>query len=102
MKMQTLQSRVVALKRNTQIVADVTVERIRGHALQRRNKRFLARNPLCTHCLQRNLVTAAAECDHVVPLWKGGDDDERNLQGLCIEHHHIKSAREQAERMSIA
>ena len=100
MKMQTLQPRVSTLKRSTTRVADVSVERIRGRALQRRNKRFLARNPLCTECLKHNIITAAAECDHVIPLWQGGPDHLSNIAGLCIECHRIKTTREQAQRES--
>jgi len=36
-------------------------------------------------------VSVAEELDHVVPLFKGGADDETNLQGLCKECHHRKT-----------
>jgi 5-methylcytosine-specific restriction endonuclease McrA len=32
------------------------------------------------------------------PLWKGGADDEANLQSLCQPHHDEKTAQEAAER----
>lgn len=46
---------------------------------------------MCAHCLARGLVTAAIEVDHVVPLFKGGADDESNLQSLCRECHDTKT-----------
>ncbi|MFV3415638.1 HNH endonuclease [Pseudomonas sp. NY15436] len=36
--------------------------------------------------------------DHVIPLWKGGDDLESNMQVLCIPCHADKTAKEAAER----
>jgi 5-methylcytosine-specific restriction endonuclease McrA len=44
------------------------------------------------------VVREVYEFDHVVPLWKGGLDHELNIQGLCKEHHDIKTAAEAAER----
>lgn len=39
-------------------------------------------------------VTAAVEVDHVVPLSKGGADDDDNRQGLCVPCHQAKTARD--------
>jgi len=97
--MRTLKPSVSLLQKRSP-VATVTVERIRGHALQRRNKRFLHHNPLCVHCLQQGTYHAAGECDHMIPLWAGGNDDEANIQGLCHACHLAKSTREIAERMA--
>lgn len=36
--------------------------------------------------------------DHVIPLWKGGDDLESNMQVLCLPCHADKTAKEAAER----
>ncbi|WP_054910471.1 HNH endonuclease [Pseudomonas sp. NBRC 111135] len=36
--------------------------------------------------------------DHIIPLWKGGDDLESNMQVLCIPCHADKTAKEAAER----
>lgn len=110
MRMQTLKPRVQALKRMSN-VADVTVERMPGRTAQDRNARFLRRNPLCAACLKpspkwpNGRFTAAEEVDHIVPLWKGGPEDESNLQGLCagkrdptLNCHGDKSRLEEAER----
>lgn len=34
----------------------------------------------------------AVELDHIVPLFKGGADDDSNLQGLCSPCHAAKTA----------
>ncbi|SDK67682.1 5-methylcytosine-specific restriction enzyme A [Pseudomonas delhiensis] len=39
--------------------------------------------------------------DHVIPLWKGGDDLESNMQVLCIPCHADKTAKEAAERAMV-
>lgn len=36
----------------------------------------------------------ATELDHVVPLFKGGDDDDSNRQGLCRDCHTVKTAKD--------
>jgi 5-methylcytosine-specific restriction protein A len=53
-------------------------------------------------CEKAGMVRAADVVDHIVPLWKGGADDESNLQSLCqTPHHDQKSAREAAERAAL-
>lgn len=68
----------------------------RGYGRQHRKRRarYLAEHPLCVHCEREGIVAAATELDHVVPLRRGGADDESNWQGLCHTHHSIKTARE--------
>jgi 5-methylcytosine-specific restriction protein A len=36
----------------------------------------------------------ATEVDHRIPLWRGGTDDRRNLQGLCSRCHRLKTGKE--------
>jgi len=67
-------------------------KRITGTTLQKRRARWFYSNPLCVHCKDRGLVTLALELDHIIPLHKGGRDDETNLQGLCVECHKAKTA----------
>ena len=40
----------------------------------------------------------AYDLDHIVPLWKGGEDTEDNLQALCPACHRIKTDLERLER----
>lgn len=74
--------------------------RIAGRRLQRIRNRVLKANPLCAMCGQR----AAAEVDHIKPIYKGGSDDpysDANRQGLCLECHAAKTARDMNRRLEI-
>ncbi len=52
----------------------------------------------CDTCnLDGNLE--AYDLDHVVPLWKGGEDTEDNLQALCPACHRKKTDMERQERV---
>ena len=42
----------------------------------------------------------AYDLDHIVPLWKGGEDTEENLQALCPACHRKKTDMERVERTS--
>jgi 5-methylcytosine-specific restriction protein A len=40
----------------------------------------------------------AYDLDHIIPLWKGGEDIEDNLQALCPACHRRKTDMERVER----
>jgi 5-methylcytosine-specific restriction enzyme A len=40
-------------------------------------------NPLCAKCGRLTQFPRGFELDHILPLFKGGDDSEENLQILC-------------------
>ena len=67
-------------------------ERVRGRTLQRLRTRIMQDQPLCRMCDAKGFVTPGAEMDHIVPLFKGGSNDDDNLQMLCVECHRKKSA----------
>ena len=46
----------------------------------------------------RHCGRPARHVDHVVPLADGGSNDAANLQPLCVQCHHAKTAREHRER----
>jgi 5-methylcytosine-specific restriction enzyme A len=96
MKLQRLTPRLQTLR--TPLAAPAAVERMRGRRAVDRRARWLYLHPLCVECDKEGRVTAATVPDHVVPLWKGGPDDESNLQSLCKAHHDVKSAAEAIER----
>jgi 5-methylcytosine-specific restriction protein A len=75
--------------------------RIRGRKLQRINRLILQEHPLCAMCEAEGRVVAAQEVDHIQPLWKGGTNERRNLQPLCIPHHRAKSLQERWPRPSV-
>jgi len=58
----------------------------------------MRREPLCRHCLARGVVRAATELDHIVPLSRGGSDDDDNKQPLCAECHYRKTVSERGDR----
>jgi 5-methylcytosine-specific restriction protein A len=74
-------------------------KRTTGTTWQNIRKKVLSDNPLCVHCQLEGKVTLAQEVDHKKPLHQGGTDDLQNLQGLCKEHHSIKSALEQGYKL---
>lgn len=102
-KLQTLKPRVQALdtRRVTQLAGNpMATPRLRGRAGVERRARWLAKHPLCVECEPEGITRIADVVDHVIPLWKGGADDESNFQSLCDPHHDAKTAREAAERGS--
>jgi 5-methylcytosine-specific restriction enzyme A len=66
-------------------------QRIRGRKLIERRALWFMQHPLCVMCKREGRVSMATELDHIVALANGGKDDETNLQGLCADHHRIKT-----------
>lgn len=101
-KLQTLKPRLQAAGSRLATLAPVrpgTVQRKRGWAGVKDRERIRARdNGLCQECLRNNRTTIGHPVDHIVPLWKGGSDDDSNKETLCDPCHDTKTAREAAER----
>ena len=55
---------------------------------------------LCQECLARGTLTLAVEVDHIVPLFKGGDDSDDNKAAICREHHIEKSLTERGHKFN--
>lgn len=72
------------------------VVRIRGRTRMVRNERLLRREPLCRLCQKKSppVVTVAIEIDHIVPLSRGGTENEANLQPLCGSCHEEKTLKD--------
>jgi 5-methylcytosine-specific restriction enzyme A len=68
--------------------------RLTYSARQAQRTRILNDEPLCRHCQAKGRVTAATEIDHIVPLSKGGSNDDSNQQPLCKTCHKIKTAKD--------
>lgn len=73
-----------------------------GSAWVKLRKQALERDKwLCQHCLKQGMPTPLGvkprdhEVDHVTPKAKGGTDDLSNLQSLCPDCHHEKTARDE-------
>ena len=96
-KIQTLQPTIkmadLSIARPLQPMSNAA--RLRGRRGQERRKAWLAAHPLCAHCLlEGGRVRAGDEVDHIIPLHRGGSDDNSNLQTLCAAHHKAKTAEE--------
>lgn len=68
-----------------------------GRPWRRLRDRVMERDGhLCQPCQRRGVLTLATECDHIVPVSKGGTDAETNLEAICGACHRAKSATEAA------
>ena len=65
-----------------------------GSAWVRIRKIKMAHDPLCEQCARDNIITAAEEVHHIVPLKQGGTHDMRNLMSLCKQCHSRITAKE--------
>ena len=77
------------------------VKRITGRTLQTLRARLLYDEPLCVHCTDQGRLSLAVEVDHIIPLYKGGSNDQDNLQGLCVECHKAKTVTDCNRRPTI-
>jgi 5-methylcytosine-specific restriction protein A len=66
--------------------------RVRGRRGVAQRLRRLANEPLCRDCADKGLVAASTVPDHIVPLAKGGKDEDENIRCLCEPCHHRRTA----------
>ena len=45
-------------------------------------------------CARPGCPDKATDVDHILPLWLGGSNREKNLEGLCEAHHAAKTKAE--------
>lgn len=80
--------------RTREVRLQVGTKRERGRAFYRIKQGQLAREPLCRVCGRM-----AVAADHILRLRDGGaENDPRNLQSLCKQHHDEKTAGESRQR----
>lgn len=65
--------------------------RLRGRKAQARRLRLWSANPCCAKCQKLTDWPDGFQADHIVPLFKGGEDAETNMQILCIGCHEDKT-----------
>ena len=77
-------------------LAGPATQRTRGRALMEVRARWRKTKPLCAACQAKGIFRFWTELDHIVPLFKGGADDDSNRQGLCSPCHAKKTAEDMA------
>lgn len=70
---------------------DNTDGRLRGSAGVARRLRIWAKSPYCAMCGRLTNYPDGFQVDHILPLHKGGEDEDANLQVLDIECHDKKT-----------
>lgn len=78
--------------------------RLRGKAGVQRRLRVWSKNPNCAVCGRLTDYPNGFHLDHRVPLYKGGEDKDSNLQVLCIYPCHEDKTRMdlgQTERVAV-
>ena len=101
-KLQLLKPRLQAAASRLPTIAPArpdTVERVRGWRGVKDRQRIRERDcGLCQECKRQGKTTVGHPVDHIVPLWRGGRDDDGNKETLCVPCHDAKTAREAAQR----
>lgn len=100
-KLTALKSKLSTAPNRLRILPNINpsaTPRQRGRGWMERRERWLRLHPLCAHCQAADLVTAAQQVDHRIPLHQGGADDESNFDSICIPCHKAKTAAEAAQR----
>lgn len=102
MKLQQLKSNLQPARARVTMMPDQrpdTVERKRGSAGVRDRDRIRARDcGLCQQCRREGKTRLGGPIDHIIPLHKGGSDNDTNKEVLCVPCHDAKTAREAAAR----
>lgn len=80
----------------------MATERIRGRRRVRIRRLFLMDHPLCVRCESRGVVRPATQVDHIVPLFKGGEESDENRQALCDPCHADKTREDLGQREKTA
>ena len=86
--------KIIELASECHIARQGVAKRPRGRVGADLRARRIANEPLCRDCLEYGLERPSQEVDHIVPLSKGGTDDDRNIRCLCKPCH---AARTRAE-----
>jgi 5-methylcytosine-specific restriction enzyme A len=98
MKLAKLERTVALLSTSELGALGTPVERRTGRWLMRRNERI--RKELKYTCAMCGRITEAVDVDHVIPLYKGGPDEDHNLQLLCSGPglcHEIKTLKDRKD-----
>jgi 5-methylcytosine-specific restriction protein A len=73
-------------------------ERLRGRRAVEQRQRRLQMEPLCRDCRAKGKITRSTVPDHIVPLAKGGSDEDSNIRCLCAPCHRVRTAEQFGHR----
>jgi 5-methylcytosine-specific restriction protein A len=77
------------------VMSLTTTQRGYGWPWQQQRERILKRDEyLCQPCFKAGRLTLARDVDHIVSKANGGDDEDTNLQSICLPCHKAKTAAE--------
>lgn len=72
-----------------------------GRPWRRLRERVMRRDQyLCVPCRESGRLTPAEEVDHIIPVAKGGKDEEANLRSICVECHRKVTAQQARDAVS--
>lgn len=76
--------------------------RLRGRqAVEQRRRRLLRTAWLCERCRAKGKLTPATVVDHIIPLARGGSDDDANTRNLCAGCHRDVTAEQFGHRQRV-
>ena len=75
--------------------------RLRGRKAQARRLRLWTKDPHCAMCKRLTDYPDGFHADHIVPLFKEGKDEDKNLQVLCIPCHEAKTNEDLGRRETV-
>jgi 5-methylcytosine-specific restriction protein A len=77
-------------------------ERLRGRqAVEQRRRRMMRTDWLCERCRAKGKLTPATVVDHIVPLARGGSDEDANTRNLCDDWHRDATAEQFGHRKRV-
>ena len=59
-----------------------------GREWKRVRDRYVRKHPLCERCLKEGRMTPVEEVHHILPVNRGGTNDESNLMSVCKSCHN--------------
>ncbi|MCZ8323073.1 MAG: HNH endonuclease signature motif containing protein [Novosphingobium sp.] len=77
------------------------ISRKRGRRAVVQRLRRLKAEPLCRDCAAKGFVREATVPDHIVPLSRGGSDNDSNIRCLCADCHRTRTAEQFGSRRTV-